>query len=469
MTRRKGEKNFFAPLLLSHSVLKKVTNLLFLPGMFFQHISFFSLLRGRRLIVLLLGLGLLKVSPLWGQNPHVYSQYFMNPYVYNAAMAGVEGHNAVFLMYRQQWQGLEGAPRVSHLNWHTPLKHATSIGVMLSNEQIGPLTNNAFKFTLAYLMSVDKTHFFRFGLSLGAAQQGLDIGKIIGNGALSARYATELTNYRPQSFHFLADFGMMYHFGRFNLGVSFPELLGRSTLNTGWVSPVRGLPIERIFFKANYRRSLFDDAIALEPHFLYRYDYAGSNQYEASMVVHIAHFAWVGVSYRQNAGLIGLLGFKVNTYLGFGYAYDLTMGDFAQYAGGTHEIHVGLHIGQRYGHVEHVTSFIKSQKEAHEDSFFDTLLIEEDEFVPQDGFSDDYESGLVDKAADPSTSPPTFGENAADPSTSPPTFGENAADPSTSPPTFGENALDPSAFSPHFWRKCSRSDPFSSHFWRECG
>ena len=313
-------------------------------------------------VVVLLLCGL-SIRPIIAQNPNVFSQYFMNPYVYNPALAGVEGHNAVFLMYRRQWVGLaKGIPQISHINWHTPLRHAGAIGVQLANDRIGPLTATSFKFTYAHLINLDLTHFFRLGISLGGGHEGVDVNGIIGDGPLSARYAADLANYRTGSAYFLADVGVMYHFGHFNVGISLPELLGRRILNTSAVSTVRFSPLDHFFFKTNYRQSLFNDVIAIDPHLLYRYSKAGSSQYEVSLVIHIAHVVWVGVSHRQHVGFVGLLGFKINRSLGFGYAYDIATGDLGQYAGSTHEIHVGIHIGRRFGHVVHVSSFLKSAR-----------------------------------------------------------------------------------------------------------
>ena len=296
------------------------------------------------------------------QTPHVYSQYFMNPYVYNPALAGVEGHNAVFLMYRQQWSGLRGAPQVGHVNWHTPLRHAIGIGVIANNDRLGPLTSTSLKFTTSYLVNLDRTHFFRFGLSLGAGSDGVDFEQLYGRGPLSARYRADLDGFRESSFHLIGDFGMMYHFGRFNVGVSLPHMLGRRSVNQQALSPISLTPIDHVFFKINYRQSMFKDKIAIEPHFLYRYSKSGNNQFEGSFILHIAHVVWIGASYRQDAGIIGLAGFKILKSVALGYAYDLTPTDLSGFAGATHEIHVGFHLGSRFDHIEHEHSFIKSER-----------------------------------------------------------------------------------------------------------
>ena len=58
----------------------------------------------------------------FSQQPQVYNQFFMNPYIYNPAYAGVEGHAAIFVMYRDQWTQIESAPKISHASFHVPLE-----------------------------------------------------------------------------------------------------------------------------------------------------------------------------------------------------------------------------------------------------------------------------------------------------------------------------------------------------------
>ena len=79
------------------------------------------------------------LQTLRAQEQQVYSQFFMNPYVYNPAYAGVEGHTAVFVMYRNQWAGIEGSPNIAHVAFHTPLKGGMSVGAGCQDVRILPV------------------------------------------------------------------------------------------------------------------------------------------------------------------------------------------------------------------------------------------------------------------------------------------------------------------------------------------
>jgi type IX secretion system PorP/SprF family membrane protein len=292
------------------------------------------------------------------QQVPVYSQFFMNPYLYNPAFAGIEGHTVVYFMHRQQWVGIEGAPQYSHVVFHTPLKNRLALGGEISTDKQGPLTDNSFRVTGGYLLPLDRKHYLRFGLSLGAGNNAVDLDAI-GNSADPA-----LVNLLDNNFYMRSDFGVTYHFGKFNAGFSLPSLISHDVLSQKTLSPVRVTPIDNILFKANYRQSLFDDALAWEPHLLYKYSGVGNSQYEFTNIFHIKHLVWVGASYRQDAGFVGLAGIKIAERLAVGYAYDLPSSDLATFSTGSHEIHLGLHLGTRKEHAEHVSSFIKSHSKS---------------------------------------------------------------------------------------------------------
>src|SRR5215204_7024395 len=54
------------------------------------------------------------------QRPH-YTQYILNNYILNPALSGIENYTDVKISGRDQWAGLQGAPRTMYLSIHAPL------------------------------------------------------------------------------------------------------------------------------------------------------------------------------------------------------------------------------------------------------------------------------------------------------------------------------------------------------------
>lgn len=286
--------------------------------------------------------------------PRVYNQFFMNPYVYNPAYAGVEGHSVIFAMYQDRWSRIENAPSISHINFHIPLKGGLAFGALAYNEKFGPYLESGGKVSTSYLISVDREHFFRFGLSLGAGNTMINYDEF--DSPNDSRF-TDLI--QSESF-LIGDVGVAYHFNHFNVGVSLPNLFEHRPL-----SQTEGLqydfkPQDNIMFKINYRGHI-NNRVAIEPHLLYRYNKLTNNQYEAAVILHILHVVWVGGAYRQDDGFIGHLGVKLKEKMAFGYAYGYGNPTYASLTGPSHEIHFGFHIN-KHDHHGHSSSFIKSHQ-----------------------------------------------------------------------------------------------------------
>lgn len=291
------------------------------------------------------------------QLPKVYNQFFMNPYIYNPAYAGVEGHTVLFFTYKKQWTGISDAPTLMNANFHVPLKGGISIGGLAYNETAGLYTQSGGKLSGSYLVSIDREHFFRFGLSLGAGNNTLNFGEF--DSPNDPAFANLLEN---ETF-FLGDFGATYHFGHFNVGVALPSLFSYDLFTTESNVPIRVTPQDNLLFKMNYRGHI-NDNLAVEPHLIYRYSKFLNDQYEATLIFHLMHIVWVGGTYRQDAGFVGLLGAKLYEKIGIGYSYEYGNPNTASLAGPSHEIHIGYHLGSRKRHAQHTSSFIKSHQKS---------------------------------------------------------------------------------------------------------
>src|SRR3954465_587885 len=55
------------------------------------------------------------------QRPY-YTQYVLNSFILNPAVAGIENYTDVKISHRHQWIGIDGAPVTTYLTIHGPLK-----------------------------------------------------------------------------------------------------------------------------------------------------------------------------------------------------------------------------------------------------------------------------------------------------------------------------------------------------------
>ena len=58
---------------------------------------------------------------LFAQQRPQYTQYVLNNYIINPALSGIENYTDVKISSRDQWVGLNGAPRTMYLTVHSPI------------------------------------------------------------------------------------------------------------------------------------------------------------------------------------------------------------------------------------------------------------------------------------------------------------------------------------------------------------
>ncbi|MCY7361720.1 MAG: PorP/SprF family type IX secretion system membrane protein, partial [Ignavibacteria bacterium] len=111
------------------------------------------------------------------QDPQ-FSQYFLNPFVYNPAYAGIENNLSATAHFRTQWLGIEGNPVIENISIHSPVDIIHSgAGIQILNEQVGALRNTAASLSYSYIL---KTQFGKLSLGIngGVIQETLDGNKL---------------------------------------------------------------------------------------------------------------------------------------------------------------------------------------------------------------------------------------------------------------------------------------------------
>jgi hypothetical protein len=86
-------------------------------------------------------------------------------------------------------------------------------------------------------------------------------------------------------------------------------------------------------------------------------------QFEFAGVFHLQEVVYVGASYKQDFGISALAGFKLNKVMALGYSYTVQNAGENQVNKPSHEIQLGLLLGQRQKDVQ-AYSFIDTDKKS---------------------------------------------------------------------------------------------------------
>ena len=180
--------------------------------------------KGMRLIVLL-GLVLLG-DRVTAQQDSQYTQYMYNTMMINPAYAGSRDCTSIFALYRNQWVGLDGAPKTASLSFHTPFeeKHI-GIGAGIYHESIGPQSTNVVDVDFSYTLEFDESK-LAFGLKAAAGFYNFDRNK------LNLLYPND-ASFEGKANTFLPNIGagVFYYGEKYYVGFSIPYLLDTKTFS----------------------------------------------------------------------------------------------------------------------------------------------------------------------------------------------------------------------------------------------
>ncbi|MGE0560681.1 MAG: type IX secretion system membrane protein PorP/SprF [Flavobacteriales bacterium] len=294
----------------------------------------------RKLInILLIIVGLIPVRGL-GQELPLFSNYTINPLIYNPANAGQTTDVQFFLHHRTQWLGFKGSP-VSHLlTMSAPLPSINSgIGMSVQNDQRGFFNSSSGSVKYAYHAKINQSSKLSLGL-------GLDIyNRILRIGESTVRDIDDpLVNNGSSSETFLdASFGIEYRFlNKLIVGVSVPQLLKNNAKdNDSYVKNSR-----YFIGQTSYLLDLSPtNNLKIEPVVLVRYSDNTPLQYDLNTLLHYKNIFTVGGGYRSNYAFSFHAGVIMKN-LTFRYVYDFATINSNLNKGLSHEITVGYTFKQ---------------------------------------------------------------------------------------------------------------------------
>ena len=256
------------------------------------------------------------ISVCRAQQDAQYTQYMYNTISVNPAYAGNKRTLNVTALYRNQWQGLEGAPTTQTLALDMPLGvlQRLGLGVSMINEKIGPTSETYFNIDFSYRINVSEKGELSLGLKGVAHLLSVDFNKLNLFDLDDESFSTNINNkFSPN-----IGVGVYYNTDQFYVGFSVPNLL-----QTDHVNGNRVLGEERInyYLISGYVFDL-NDHIKFKPALLTKLVFGAPLQIDVSANFMFYEKFTFGLAYRWSAALSALVGFRITNSLTLGFAYD---------------------------------------------------------------------------------------------------------------------------------------------------
>lgn len=272
----------------------------------------------------------------------LYSQYMMNGFLLNPAIAGSVDYFPVILTARQQWVGIKEAPSTQALSGHYLFANArVGLGGYIFNDNFGPISRTGIQISGAYHFQLSGDLKLGLGLAFKAAQFKFDQAKLVtiddNDPAINHGVITQIT---PDG-----DFGAYLYNKQFNVGIAATQLLqldikkvGIDTLQNADKNQI----IRHYYGTAGYKFAA-GESIDIEPSLLFKMTASSPINVDINLKAYFKKNYWIGFSYRTDKDIIAMIGVKIKKFY-FGYAFDYTTSNIKNYSNGSHEIMIGFNI-----------------------------------------------------------------------------------------------------------------------------
>lgn len=306
----------------------------------------------------------------FGQQQGLYSNFLLNGYIYNPALAGIEDHLDGKTSFRRQWMNLAGSPTTMYASLHgavnqkdlnkeelgsLPMRGASTIkfknvqpkkmrhgvGGFFLNDKAGLLTKNTISLGYSCHIPLNQTYYLAAGANFGAHFFSL--------GSPSLREQNDDAFAGSQNIGIVPDIqmGLYLYSDNLQVGLSGTQLVANTMSFAKNNKSVSYNTLTRHLFGTLSYRIPLDPDFDLLPVGIVRYTDNSPLSFEGGAKIRYRNTFWAGATYRHNDAICGMLGFSMYKFIDLCYAFDFTTSTIQTTSVGTHEIVLGLRLNNK--------------------------------------------------------------------------------------------------------------------------
>ncbi len=231
-------------------------------------------------------------------------------------------------LYRTQWVGIDGAPKTGNIFANIPLSNRIELSVNFLNDDVGSAirqTENAFNIDAAYKIKLNETLDLSFGMKVGFDHLSTSFHQSnVNTDALFENTQKTVLNIGAGLFVFQE---------KYYVGLSSPNLLPNDIDSNNEIQYQNKL---HVFLIGGYVFDVNED-LKLKPSTVVKQVAGAPFSFDVSAnALYLEKFE-LGVSYRFQDAVTGMVGIEVFRDLRVGYAYDFNTSALNDFNSGSHE------------------------------------------------------------------------------------------------------------------------------------
>ncbi|MBK9284350.1 MAG: type IX secretion system membrane protein PorP/SprF [Sphingobacteriaceae bacterium] len=274
------------------------------------------------------------------QDPQ-YNLYQFNQMIINPAYAGARDGVSIIGAVRQQWAGIDGAPRTICLSGHTPiLNKKLGVGVTLFNDRLGPRDLTAIYGNIAYILKLSQKYKLSFGLNAGYNSYRFNFQEL----TFKTPETNSSTLQNQKAGELDLSGGTYLRSNKFFFGFSFSHVASSNVYQiTTATGQLAYHPKTHLFLTAGRSFQLNENCIFAPTIMLRRVTEADIGNMDLNLNFFLLKKLWLGFFVRSDYGPGFLIQYYVSNRFRVGYSYDSGAG-IRRSLGSSHEIMLGFDI-----------------------------------------------------------------------------------------------------------------------------
>jgi type IX secretion system PorP/SprF family membrane protein len=301
------------------------------------------------------------------QRPH-YTQYLQNMDIINPAITGMYKSVTIKSGFRNQWIGIQDAPKTSYFTVHAPVNLDKSLltagsadygilepgtrsekdeyysseghhglGLTALNDKTGPINRSTLNLTYAYHIMLDDVFNLSLGIGGGVSRIGLNTDLLIFENQIDPVISEgQIINWTPD-----INTGFYLYSSKFYFGGSIQQVVKEKlSFNSGYG---KGMEVPHYFLTSGFRFWVGED-FSFTPSIMMRVVSPTPVGIDLNLKINYRNNFWIGGAYRSKDSFSGLVGFTISKTLDAGYAYDQTISSLRTINTGSHEFVLGIKL-----------------------------------------------------------------------------------------------------------------------------
>jgi type IX secretion system PorP/SprF family membrane protein len=280
-------------------------------------------------------------TPVFAQQSPHYTQYMLNEFVINPAIAGTADYYQIRTNHRFQWIGLNDPPSTNTLSIYGPhSKMPMGFGAYFYNDVTGPTSRTGLTGAYAYNIEIKNEIRLSLGINFGLMQYKVD------GTQLSPKDLSDMAIQPVVSSSYVPDatFGAYLYADEFYAGLSIGQLFNNKLKLWDEKNGLNKLK-SHLYLTGGYRYQVNNDFL-IEPSIIIKGTAPKAFSFDISTRVIYKNSFWGGLSFRLHDAVSILVGYLYDEKFSFGYSYDLGITSLRKYNSGSHELMIGYRFGK---------------------------------------------------------------------------------------------------------------------------